>query len=112
MEDKPHFLIVDRGDTHYSTDHVEQLNQYVMQLAVHRQRANEKCSCCERRVCWKHIHTMEMARQFLLSHVPHKDEKHSVKLAWTLLASHVCSKAKSQWTLNGHVQSKTTTSKD
>lgn len=84
-------LIADRGNTRYTPQDIAYLRELQTLLAPRE----GKCLCCQKRVCWKQIETLERAREFVLSHVPHKDESARVISAWTNLAHRVARRNKS-----------------
>ena len=77
-------LMDDRGDTHYSDDQVDTLLKYT---SLDWKTSSEKCACCQRRQCWNQVATLESARQFLVSHVPHASEPEYVRDAWERLVT-------------------------
>lgn len=76
-------LIADRGSARYGDEDVKRLNELLLCLSTQR----ERCVCCDKRVCWHRIASLEKARQFAVSHIPHKDESPAVLLSWRKLVS-------------------------
>lgn len=77
-------LIVDRGSTRYGVREMETLHAFLKQVAL---VTDNRCACCNKRVCWNRIGTLERARQFAVTHIPHKDEPTHILMAWAKLVS-------------------------